>query len=387
MAQGTQRFLHCLECVNAPRRRGASGVSGKQFSCRKSAGNTRGLTLRHGNANEQHVQLPGPRRRRSHARRNLPSDLVRPIGKRTLEDVLTAMCGDVADIARADIVSIYVREDADEGVRFTMRGNVGFPAEAVGRVHLRPGEGITGFAAERMRPVSVAVGKRDAHFKYIPGLGEERYPGAAGGAHRPRRRDRPACWCCSGAWRVRSANGEVVLATALAAVINHALERGEERERQAARRAERRAVRLPRARDGRRIRDGARRGAADAVGAGPRAESGERPSAASLEATVERLQTDLRKARRQRHRGRRRSAAQPVADPRGLAFPRRAGRRLRRARAAQGAVRAGARPTRACAFTIAQRRSRRRGADRRPRRRDRRPVRVRLRRDARAAAR
>ncbi|HXU01716.1 MAG TPA: hypothetical protein VN903_12030, partial [Polyangia bacterium] len=61
---------------------------------------------------------------------------------RPLEDVLTSMCADVAEIARASVASIYVREDDDDGLRFTMRGNVGFPSEAIGRVHLRPGEGI-----------------------------------------------------------------------------------------------------------------------------------------------------------------------------------------------------------------------------------------------------
>ena len=64
--------------------------------------------------------------------------------ERPLEEVLTAMCADVADIARANIASIYVREEDADGLRFTMRGNVGFPPEAIGRVHLRPGEGITG---------------------------------------------------------------------------------------------------------------------------------------------------------------------------------------------------------------------------------------------------
>src|SRR4029450_10188396 len=87
-----------------------------------------------------------------------------------------AMCTDVADIARANVASVYVREEGNDGLRFTMRGNVVSPPEAFGRVHLRPGEGITGFAAERMRPVSVAVGKQDRHFKYISGLGEEKYP-------------------------------------------------------------------------------------------------------------------------------------------------------------------------------------------------------------------
>jgi phosphotransferase system, enzyme I, PtsP len=160
-----------------------------------------------------------------------------------LEDVLTAMCGDIATIARADVASVYVREEGPDGERFTMRGNVGFPPEALGRVHLGRGEGITGFAADRLRPVSVADADRDARFKYIPGLGEEQFPallavpvlraGAAAGVLVLQRR-------ASTAFTAE----EVVLATALAAVLNHALERGEGRERQRAADADRRTVRL-----------------------------------------------------------------------------------------------------------------------------------------------
>src|SRR4029077_2475859 len=142
-----------------------------------------------------------------------------------LEDVLTAMCGDVAAIASADVASIYVREDGPEGERFTMRGNVGFPREALGRVHLGRGEGITGFAADRMRPVSVADADQDARFKYIPGLGEEQFPvllavpvlrgGAAAGVLVLQRRAASAF-----------TPEEVVLETALAARITPALARG-----------------------------------------------------------------------------------------------------------------------------------------------------------------
>lgn len=172
-------------------------------------------------------------------------------GEEPLEEVLTAMCGDVAAIASADVVSIYVREEGPQaganggpgGERFTMRGNVGFPPEALGRVHLGRGEGITGFAAECLRPVSVADGDRDARFKYIPGLGEEQFPallavpvlrgGAAAGVLVLQRRAAAAF-----------TPEEVVLASALAAVINHALERGEERARQRAADTDRRTVRL-----------------------------------------------------------------------------------------------------------------------------------------------
>ena len=210
------------------------------------------------------------------------------------------MCGDVADIARADIVSIYVREDADDGVRFTMRGNVGFPPEAVGRVHLRPGEGITGFAAERMRPVSVAVGKRDAHFKYIPGLGEEKYP-ALLAVPIVRAAATTGVLVLQRSVARSFSEGEVVLATALAAVINHALERGEERERRPRVSAERRAVRLP----GRATVGGAAMGRAEllpTLSALTRATNRRAAVGRQLEATVERLQTRAAQGRRHRHR-------------------------------------------------------------------------------------
>ena len=160
-----------------------------------------------------------------------------------LEEVLTEMCVDIAAIAHADVASVYVREESADGERFTMRGNVGFPAGAVGHVQLGRGEGLTGFAADRLRPVSVAVADRDEHFKYIPGLGEEQFPallavpvlrgGAAAGVLVMQRRATMAF-----------TPEEVVLATALAAVINHALERSEARERERAQEAERRSVRL-----------------------------------------------------------------------------------------------------------------------------------------------
>jgi phosphotransferase system enzyme I (PtsP) len=213
---------------------------------------------------------------------------------RALEEVLTSMCADVADIARANVASIYVREENGDGLRFTMRGNVGFPPEAIGRVHLRPGEGITGFAAERMRPVSVAIGKQDRHFKYISGLGEEKYPallavpilrgGLTAGVLVLQR----------GVERAFS-DGEVVLATALAAVINHAIERGEERERRQAGGSARRAVHL----SGTSVVGGAAMGRAEFLptlsaltGGAP----GEPTTPAKIEGTIERLQAELRKA-------------------------------------------------------------------------------------------
>ncbi len=145
-----------------------------------------------------------------------------------LPSVLKTMCEQVAVIAHADIVSVYVREQAKDGDYLVMRANVGFPSSAVGTVRLRMGEGITGTAAEVMRPISASVAAEDSHYKHIPELGEERYPsflaiplfarGAVAGVLVLQRGEANAF-----------ANTEVALATALATTFAYALEtaRGE----------------------------------------------------------------------------------------------------------------------------------------------------------------
>jgi len=93
-----------------------------------------------------------------------------------IETTLNAMCHELAAIAEVDIASVYVRE-AD---RLVMRGNHGFPPTAIGSASLAVGEGITGLVAECMRPVSAAQAAAESSYKYVPGLGEERFPVFAG---------------------------------------------------------------------------------------------------------------------------------------------------------------------------------------------------------------
>lgn len=167
---------------------------------------------------------------------------------RPLSEVLSTLCRECAAIARADVVSVYVRErdpDVEGGESLVMRANVGFPPGAVGNVRLRPGEGITGFVAECLRPVSVAIAREEAHYKHVPGLGEEHFPsflgvpllveGIAAGVLVLQRRE--AC---------AFQPAEVALATALAAAFAFALERARARadERQAATRLPSRSATL-----------------------------------------------------------------------------------------------------------------------------------------------
>jgi phosphotransferase system enzyme I (PtsP) len=140
-----------------------------------------------------------------------------------LSKVLQSMCRHAATIAHADVVSVYVREQSDDNDSLVLRANVGFPDSAIGRVRLALGEGITGTAAEVMRPISAQVAQEDVHYKHVPELGEERFPsllaiplmvrGAVAGVLVLQRGEAAAF-----------AETEVALGTALATTFSHALE-------------------------------------------------------------------------------------------------------------------------------------------------------------------
>ena len=95
---------------------------------------------------------------------------------RPLPEVLGVLCAEVAAIIEAPVASIYVRDEAPTDSTLVMRANVGFPGGAIDQVRLEVGEGITGFAAECMRPVTVSTAPDDEHYKPVPGLGEEAFP-------------------------------------------------------------------------------------------------------------------------------------------------------------------------------------------------------------------
>ena len=94
----------------------------------------------------------------------------------TVEEALGALCRDSARLLEADVVSVYQLEDGKDGDSLVVRGNVGFPAEVVGNLCLRVGDGVVGWVAECMRPISIASGDQDPHFKPVRGIGEEQFP-------------------------------------------------------------------------------------------------------------------------------------------------------------------------------------------------------------------
>jgi phosphotransferase system enzyme I (PtsP) len=134
-----------------------------------------------------------------------------------------------------DVCSVYLRElgadDRRAAGELVLRATHGYPDSSVGVVRMRIGEGLTGFAVECLRPVSVARATQDARNKPFAGLDEQRFPslcalplvdgGRAVGAVVIQR-------------RIPKAFGqrEIVLAASLTAPVLFALERGRTRQRE-----------------------------------------------------------------------------------------------------------------------------------------------------------
>jgi phosphotransferase system enzyme I (PtsP) len=147
------------------------------------------------------------------------------IGER--EDGLHALCEHIAAELGVQICTIYVRErDAARRVSggLVLRATRGQPQEQVGNVKLRVGEGLTGFAVECLRPVTVARAEHDARNRAFDGIDESEHPGFVaiplieGGT-------------AIGALVLQRSEArafdttEIVIAEALAVLVVHALER------------------------------------------------------------------------------------------------------------------------------------------------------------------
>ena len=92
-----------------------------------------------------------------------------------LEEVLSLVASKVADALDADACFVYLYdEQADELVLRATHGTR--VEEMTGRPRMRPGEGITGSAAEERAPVMIpAQAHLDERFKAFPNLPEDEY--------------------------------------------------------------------------------------------------------------------------------------------------------------------------------------------------------------------
>ncbi|MDQ5823668.1 MAG: GAF domain-containing protein [Chloroflexota bacterium] len=89
-----------------------------------------------------------------------------------LGDMLHETVQAVVAVTHADICSIYLYEA--EWDQLVLTATSGLSRDAVGRVRLRLGEGIAGWAAMAGKPIAVRNAWDHPRFKYVPTLGEER---------------------------------------------------------------------------------------------------------------------------------------------------------------------------------------------------------------------
>jgi phosphotransferase system enzyme I (PtsP) len=80
----------------------------------------------------------------------------------------------IARCVGADVASLYLLEG--DGQTLVMRGNVGFPERARGKVRLAVGEGITGLCVERREPIAAAHAPDHEAYRAFPELEEDRFP-------------------------------------------------------------------------------------------------------------------------------------------------------------------------------------------------------------------
>ncbi len=90
-----------------------------------------------------------------------------------LEDALSITVRRVKEALAVDVCSVYLF-DAVAG-EYVLRATDGLNPDAVGRVRMRPGEGLVGLVAERQEPVHVREAASHPRFRYFPETGEELY--------------------------------------------------------------------------------------------------------------------------------------------------------------------------------------------------------------------
>ena len=93
--------------------------------------------------------------------------------EKKVKDILQSVVSTVAWHMRAAVCSIYIYDE--ESRELTLRATQGLNLDAVGRVRLKLGEGITGRAVQELRPICVERASKSALYRHFPGIAEEDY--------------------------------------------------------------------------------------------------------------------------------------------------------------------------------------------------------------------
>jgi phosphotransferase system enzyme I (PtsP) len=91
----------------------------------------------------------------------------------TLDDFLDQVVRMVAYHMHAAVCSIYLYDEQDD--ELILAANRGLRKEAVNQIHLKPGEGIIGYAFAEQQAVNLGQAVSSPHYKFIPDIDEEMY--------------------------------------------------------------------------------------------------------------------------------------------------------------------------------------------------------------------
>jgi phosphotransferase system enzyme I (PtsP) len=94
-------------------------------------------------------------------------------GGKNRKELLQSVVASVATHMRADVCSVYIYDEEDR--ELTLRATLGLAEEAIGKVKLKLGEGITGRAVHELRPICVGSAQHARSNKFFPGIHEEDY--------------------------------------------------------------------------------------------------------------------------------------------------------------------------------------------------------------------
>ncbi len=89
------------------------------------------------------------------------------------KDILQSVVSTVAWHMRAAVCSIYIYDEENE--ELTLRATQGLSPDAIGKVKMKLGEGITGRALRELRPICVGQASKSSWNYYFPGINEEKY--------------------------------------------------------------------------------------------------------------------------------------------------------------------------------------------------------------------
>ncbi|MDC7227214.1 MAG: phosphoenolpyruvate--protein phosphotransferase [Spirochaetales bacterium] len=93
--------------------------------------------------------------------------------KSSLSTLLQDIAEMVAEHMAADVCSIYLYDQLQR--ELVLRATIGLARSSIGRVKLKPGEGITGIALKELRPVREARATKNPAYKYFENIEEEKY--------------------------------------------------------------------------------------------------------------------------------------------------------------------------------------------------------------------